>query len=75
VKYQNITLKIEADLLRKAKIIAAERGASLSALMAAKLAEAVGEEAEYELARRHAFRKLDQGWHLGRGPVTRGGRP
>jgi hypothetical protein len=74
VKYQNVTLKIDADLLRKAKIVAAEGGTSLSALLTKKLAELAGEEAEYEAARRHAFRKLDRGWHLGRGPSSRGGR-
>ena len=42
MKSQNITLKVDADLLRKAKIIAAERGTSLSALLAGKLADAVG---------------------------------
>jgi hypothetical protein len=74
VKYQNVTLKVDADLLRKAKIVAAEGGTSLSALLTKKLAELAGEDAEYEAARRYAFRKLDQGWHLGRGP-SRGGRP
>jgi hypothetical protein len=34
----------------------------------------VGEEAEYEAARRYALRKLDHGWHLGRGPTARGRR-
>ena len=70
-KNQNVTLKVDSDLLRKAKVIAAERGTSLSALLAGKIADAVGEDAEYEAARRHAFRKLDHGWHLGRGPAPR----
>jgi hypothetical protein len=65
---------LDADLLRKAKIVAAEGGTSLSALLTRKLAELTGEDAEYEAARRQAFRKLDQGWHLGRGPSSRGGR-
>jgi len=74
VKSQNVTLKLESSLLRKAKVIAAERGTSLSALLSDKLAEAIGEDAEYELARRHAFRRLDVGWHLGRGPTSVVGR-
>jgi hypothetical protein len=74
VKNQNITLKVNPALLRKAKILAAERGTSLSALLAGKLADAVGEDAEYEAARRHAFRKLEHGWHLGRGPAARSRR-
>jgi hypothetical protein len=43
----------------------AERSTSLSALLVAKLEEALGEEAEYEAARRRALKWLDAGWHLG----------
>jgi hypothetical protein len=71
VKSQNITLKISSDLVRKAKIVAAERGTSISALLTQRIRDVVGEEAEYETARRQAFKLLDQGWHLGRRPTKR----
>ena len=71
----NVTLKVQADLLRRAKVVAAEGGTSLSALLTRKLAELAGEDAEYEAARRHAFRSLDRGWHLGRGSSSWAGRP
>ena len=74
MKSQNVTLKMSADLVRKAKIVAAERGTSISALLTARIEDLVGEEAEYEAARRQAFRRLDQGWHLGRRPAARDGR-
>ena len=67
MKPQNITLKLDADTIRQAKIIAAGRGTSISALMAGKLAELVGEDAKYEAARRRALAWLSQGWHLGGG--------
>jgi hypothetical protein len=65
VPAQNLTLKLPAETIRKAKIVAAERGASISALVAQKIEELVGEDAEYESAKRRAFEWLRQGWHLG----------
>jgi hypothetical protein len=65
VKTQNITLKLPADTIRRAKVIAAERGASISALVAAKIEDLVGEDAKYRAARRRALAWLAQGWPLG----------
>ena len=71
MKSQNITLKLPADSIKKAKVIAAHRGTSLSALLAEKLAEAVGQDAAYESARKRAFKWLDSGWPLGGARVSR----
>jgi hypothetical protein len=65
VKTQNITLKLPADSIKRAKVAAAQRGTSLSALLAEKLEEAVGEDAAFDAARRRAFKWLESGWHLG----------
>ena len=65
VKTQNITLKLPAETLRKAKVVAAERGTSISALVGDKIEELVGEDEEYQAARRRALAWLHQGWHLG----------
>jgi hypothetical protein len=62
---QNLTLKLPADTIRKAKIVAAVRGTSISALVTQKIEEIVGEDAAYQTARRRAFEWLSQGWHLG----------
>ena len=62
---QNLTLKLPAKTIRKAKIVAAARGASISALVAGKIEELVGEDAKYRAARRRALEWLSQGWHLG----------
>ena len=62
---QNLTLKLPIDTIRKAKVVAAERGTSISALVAAKIEELVGEDAEYQAAKRRALDWLKQGWHLG----------
>ena len=62
---QNLTLKLPIDTVRKAKIVAAERGTSISALVAERIDQLVGEGAEYQAARRRALEWLKQGWHLG----------
>jgi hypothetical protein len=66
VPTQNLTLKLPVEIIRKAKIVAAQRGTSISALVAQKIEELVGEDAEYQAAKRRAFEWLGQGWHLGR---------
>ncbi len=60
----NVTLKIEADLLREARILAAEQGSSISALLAARLEQAVRERKGYEQARRSALARLRSGYDL-----------
>ncbi len=62
---QNLTLKLPIETVRKAKVVAAQRGTSISALVAEKIDELVGEDAEYQAAKRRAFEWLKQGWHLG----------
>jgi hypothetical protein len=71
VNTQNITLRLPSDALKKAKVAAANRGTSLSALLSQKLQEAVGEDAQYEAARKRAFKSLDAGWPLGGATATR----
>jgi len=66
---QNLTLKLPAETIRKAKVVAAERGTSISALVIEKIEEIVGEDAAYQAARRRASEWLTHGWHLG-GPST-----
>ena len=65
VSMQNLTLKLPAETIRKAKVVAAERGTSISALVTEKIEELVGEDAAYAAAKRRALEWLQQGWHLG----------
>jgi hypothetical protein len=60
----NITLKIEAELLREARVLAAEEGTSISAMLAGKLEEAVRERKGYQQARRRAVARLRKGFDL-----------
>jgi hypothetical protein len=60
----NITLKIENDLLREARVLAAEQGTSISALLATRLEQIVRERKGYDLARKRAVARLRKGFDL-----------
>ena len=60
----NITLKIDSDLLRAAKVLAAENGTSISAMMSARLEQMVRERRTYERARERALARLRDGIDL-----------
>jgi hypothetical protein len=60
----NITLKIDADILREARILAAEEGRSVSALLADRLEAMVRERKAFDKARRRALSRLRAGLDL-----------
>ena len=62
---QNITLSIEKDILKKGKLLAAQRETSISKLLSDMLKEIVNQEDQYEAAKRNALHTLNQGFHLG----------
>lgn len=60
----NITLKVDADLLREARVLAAEEGRSLSALLTDRLEALVRERKAFDKARRRALVRLREGADL-----------
>jgi len=60
----NITLKLDAALLREIKILAAEDGTSISALLASRLEQMVRERKGFDRARKRALRRLRKGMNL-----------
>jgi hypothetical protein len=62
---QNLTISLDRQTIRKAKIVAAKRSTSISGLLARQIEILVGEEEAYERAERQALALLDQGFHLG----------
>ena len=60
----NITLKLDTALLREIRILAAEEGTSISALLAERLAQIVRERKSYERARKRALARLREGLDL-----------
>lgn len=65
----NITLRVDSDLIWEAKVLAARRGTSVSAMLAKQLEEMVRDEKAYDAARKRALRRLEGGWDLRWTPV------
>lgn len=68
---QNLTVQLDRETIRKAKILAAKQGTSVSGLIAAQIQASVQAEDAYEAARRGALELLERGFHLGGGHVKR----
>jgi predicted transcriptional regulator len=66
---QNLTIQLDRETIRKAKVLAAKRGTSIGNVVAEQIRESVEAEDVYESARRAALDLLERGFHLG------GGRP
>ena len=62
---QNVILKLDVEILKEARVLAAERGSSVSRMLAEKLEELVTEAKRYEKARRRAISRLRTGFDLG----------
>jgi hypothetical protein len=62
---QNITVALDKSLLKKARAIAAQRGASVSAMLAEELSRITDRESAYEQSRRRALARLRAPFHLG----------
>ncbi len=65
---RNITITLDEDIIRSARVLAARRGSSVSALLRAELERLVREDRAYEAAREASLRRLKRGSHLGGGP-------
>jgi hypothetical protein len=63
----NLTLQVDEDVIRRARVLAAKRGTSVSAMVARELAGLVEDDARYEEARIRAERLI-------RSASPRGGR-
>jgi hypothetical protein len=70
---QNITLTLDKETIRKAKVVAAERSTSVSRLLADEIERVVGEHDRYNEAKRSAIAELRRGYDLGGGPLPRRG--
>ena len=66
---QNITLSVDKELIKKGKIIAAERDTSVSKMLSEQLKQLVEDNEQYETAKRSALQTSKKGYHLG-GNIT-----
>jgi len=64
---RNITLALDEETLREARVLAAERGLSVSAFLRRELAGLVERQRGYVKARETAIRRLGRGRSLGGG--------
>jgi predicted transcriptional regulator len=60
----NITLKLDDELLREARILAAEEDSSISAMLATKLEQLVRDRQTFQRARKRALARLRKGMDL-----------
>ena len=65
--YRNLTVRLEAGTIRKAKILAARRSTSVSKLIAHEIDRLVREDEAYEQTKAEALAELESGADLGSG--------
>ena len=62
---QNITLSLEKEIIKKGKILAAERETSISRMLGDLLGQIIASQDQYEAAKKSALQELRKGFHLG----------
>lgn len=67
---QNITLALDKQLLKRARVFAVRRGASISAMLAGELRRIVEAEETYDQAKRKALSHLRAPFRLGGAGIT-----
>jgi predicted transcriptional regulator len=65
---RNLTIRLDEQTVQKARVVAARRGTSISALVAETIEQLARDEEAYEAAMQHALADLDRGLPLGGGP-------
>jgi predicted transcriptional regulator len=63
---RNVTIQLDEDLVRAAKVLAAQKGMSLSAMMAQEIRERLAASARREHARRVALESMAEAAEAGR---------
>jgi hypothetical protein len=66
---RNITLSLDDEILREAKILAAQQGLSVSAFLRRELSRLVEDQRGFVKAKEAAVRRLSHGTSLGGGPL------
>jgi hypothetical protein len=56
---RNLTIQLEDDLVRRAKVLASKRVTSVSGLVAHELDDMISEDERYEEARRQALESME----------------
>ena len=64
---RNITVRLDREAIRQARILAARRESSISALLTERIQAMAEEEQTYQRAKRAALKLLEKGFHMGGG--------
>lgn len=67
---KNVTLSIPVELLRRARVLAAQRDTSVSSLVAELLGQLTGEVVDYDEMWAEEERLMDAGLEMRIGPIT-----
>lgn len=62
---QNVTISLDRQIVRKAKVLAAKQGTSISGLLADQVEHLVGEDESYARSESGALALLEHGFHFG----------
>jgi hypothetical protein len=65
MEYQNITLSIPKDVLKKVKHIAIEKNTSVSGLLSQTLGDIVNQEIGYQRAKERQLKVMESGLEFG----------
>ena len=65
---RNVTVSLSVQTVHKAKVIAAKRSTSISALVAEQIESLVDKDEAYERAAASAIALMQRGFHMGGGP-------
>jgi hypothetical protein len=68
---RNLTIQLDAETIRKARILAVERSVSVSRLVAEEIERMVNGEDQYRRAHRDAIDLMNRGFHLGGEALSR----
>lgn len=71
VSKRNVTLQLDDEVIQRAKVLAARRGTSLSALLARQIGVLSAADERYEAARQRALAALDNASDHGGTPWKR----
>jgi len=62
---QNITLSIDKELIKNARVLAAQRQTSISRMLSEELQKLIEDSNKYERAKKRALNYISRGFHLG----------
>lgn len=67
---QNVTVSLNVEIIRKAKVLAAKRSTSISGMLAEQIESLVNEDEAQERAAGSAIDRMERGLHLGGGRLV-----